>query len=177
MALLWTLAHKGTVFDYSPLNPYFAVQTGTTDSERILLYLVDWINAATEDKGAPLEADERFAVFSRLVAVVSPGNCLNLLVYDSDRLLIYSNYQGGLNVLSAPDCALFCTSELAAAYDLPEFRSGQAPQPPHIWQPLRLCVPLSYRHGELIFSGERCGEQYFAKDEDTRYLYQDYAAL
>jgi glutamine amidotransferase len=164
----WTLAHKGTIFDYSPLNPYFEVQMGTTDSERILLYLVDWINAATQSRGAPLAVDERFAVFSYLVEVLSPGNCVNLLIHDGEHVFIYSNYVGGLNVLTGQNCVLLCTSKLAAAHEL---------VPQQTWQPLSLCTPLCYRLGELLLSGEATGEQYFDRDEDTRYLYQDYAAL
>ena len=37
----WVLAHNGTIFDSEALAPYQYKQTGTTDSERILLYIVD----------------------------------------------------------------------------------------------------------------------------------------
>lgn len=40
----WTLIHNGTIFDYEPLNPYSRVQRGQTDSERILLYIIDRMN-------------------------------------------------------------------------------------------------------------------------------------
>jgi glutamine amidotransferase len=226
----WTLAHKGTIFDYAPLNPYFEVQEGTTDSERLLLYLLDWINAATEKKGAPLEVEERFAVFSYLVEVVSPGNCISLIVHDSDRFFVYSNYAGGLNVLIWSGGTLLCTSRLASAQALAEVQVGTgiltpaevaagilaeaapaqttAPvsQPVLVccpaqaswqfdgaqpvrydddarrpaqasWQPLALCTPLSYHQGMLALRGAAAGEQYFDREEDTRYLYQDYAAL
>ncbi|MDR2108603.1 MAG: class II glutamine amidotransferase [Coriobacteriales bacterium] len=199
----WTLMHKGTIFDYPPLNPYFEIQEGSTDSERITLYLLDWINAATENKGAPLVAEERFAVFSYLVEVLSPGNCVNLVVHDGEYFFIYSNYLGGLNILTGQGGVLFCTSELAAAFELSAFAhpaavaqrpasstaplqpavlaTGQPPvpavAPPPAWQPLTLCTPLGYQSGELVFSGAAVGEQYFDKAEDTRYLYQDYAAL
>ena len=173
----WTLIHKGTVFDYSPLNPYFQCQAGSTDSERILLYLVDWINAATQCKEltpescSALTADKRFAVFTSLVEVLSPGNCISLAVYDSEQLFIYSNYQGGLNIVNLQDSVVCCTSELTVL-------SSALSAPPNTqWQPLPLCTPLSYMRGELVFSAASVGKQYFDNDEDTRYLYQDFAAL
>ncbi|MCD7839946.1 MAG: class II glutamine amidotransferase, partial [Erysipelotrichaceae bacterium] len=40
----WTLMHNGTIFKYSKLDIYTNIQKGTTDSERILYYLIDKIN-------------------------------------------------------------------------------------------------------------------------------------
>jgi glutamine amidotransferase len=161
----WTLAHKGTIFDFAPLNPYFKLQTGSTDSERILLYLLSQINAANQAKGAPLDANERFEIFTQLAADISLGNCLNLLVYDSDCLYVYSNYQGGLAINRSKDTAVFCTSELqAVCADTP-------------WQPLTLCQAQSYKCGKLVRQANNIGQQYQDKDEDLRYLYQDFAAL
>ncbi|MCR5529980.1 MAG: class II glutamine amidotransferase [Saccharofermentans sp.] len=40
----WTLAHNGTIFEGDLLNRYY-IQNGTTDSERILLYLIDQIDS------------------------------------------------------------------------------------------------------------------------------------
>ena len=46
----WTLIHNGTIFNGKPLNKYADFQNGDTDSERILLYLVDQINQAESRK-------------------------------------------------------------------------------------------------------------------------------
>lgn len=46
----WTLIHNGTIFNGKPLNKYADFQNGETDSERILLYLVDQINQAESRK-------------------------------------------------------------------------------------------------------------------------------
>lgn len=37
----WTLIHNGTIFDYPPLNKFLRIQRGDTDSERILLYIIE----------------------------------------------------------------------------------------------------------------------------------------
>jgi glutamine amidotransferase len=165
----WTLIHKGTVFDFEPLNPYFHQQAGATDSERILLYLIDHMNVMIAEKGAPLEADERFAVFSRMVRDMSVGNCLNLVVFDSDQFFIHTNYQGALNLLASEGRALFCTSKLSSAFALVA--------PGSRWQPLPLCTPLVFKHGQLVNSGVSHGHEYFDNENDLRYLFQDYAGL
>jgi glutamine amidotransferase len=163
----WTLIHKGTIFDYSPLDPYFHRQQGSTDSERILLYLIDKLDARREQRGAPLEADERFAVFEELVREVSPGNALGLLLYDSDQFYVHANYRGSLSFYAANNRTLFCTSALESAKVLP---GGE-------WQPLPLCTAYAYRHGQMLYLGEPHGFEYIDKEEDTRYLYQDFAGL
>ena len=41
----WVLVHNGTIFECDALSKYSKVQQGETDSERILYYLMDKINA------------------------------------------------------------------------------------------------------------------------------------
>lgn len=48
----WTLMHNGTICSGNRLMPYYRVQKGNTDSERIFLYLLDEINQATTKSGA-----------------------------------------------------------------------------------------------------------------------------
>jgi glutamine amidotransferase len=190
----WTLIHKGTIFDFEPLNPYFRQQVGTTDSERILRYLIDHLNAAIDEKGAPLEADERFAVFSRLVEEMSEGNCLNLIIFDSDQFFVHANYQGALSMLASEGRVLLCTSALeaglaAVAAQDERQDEGQStcdklyvppttvPLTTNGWRPVPLCTPLAFKHGRLVASGISHGHEYFDNETDTRYLYQDYAGL
>jgi glutamine amidotransferase len=167
----WTLIHKGTIFDFDALDPYFHTQSGSTDSERVLLYLIDQVNAATVQKGSPLEPDERFALFDSIVQEISPNNCVNLLVFDSTLLYVHSNYQTGLNVnqtekqKDADNSVIFCTSELESAAN------------PTAWKPLGLCTAFAYKQGELIYTGTTHCHEYRDSTEDTKYLYQDFASL
>jgi glutamine amidotransferase len=165
----WTLIHKGTIFDFEPLNSYFRRQGGGTDSERIMLYFIDRLNAAIAEKGAPLEADERFAVFSLMVADLSADNCVNLIVFDSDRFFVHVNYQDALSLLSSEGRVLLCTSRLNTAL--------AAVVPDAAWEPLPLCTPLAFKRGQLVDSGTSHGHEYFDNEQDTRYLFQDYAGL
>lgn len=161
----WTLIHKGTIFSSDLLDAYFHTQTGGTDSERILLYLLDRINAATISKDSPLEPDERFALFEQVATELSPNNCVNLVVYDSDQFYIHSNYQGGLNILTKEKNVVLCTSPLTSAAAVQS------------WQPLTLCTALAYKHGSLLYTGTAHNFEYYDKSSDAKYLYQDYAAL
>jgi glutamine amidotransferase len=161
----WTLIHKGTIFSSDRLDSYFHTQTGSTDSERILLYLIDRINEATDRKDSPLEPDERFAIFESIALELSPDNCVNLIVYDSDQFYIHSNYAAGLNVLNAEKSVVFSTSPLTSAAAEDD------------WQPLILCTAFAYKHGSLLYTGTQHTFEYYDKTTDAKYLYQDYAAL
>jgi glutamine amidotransferase len=165
----WTLTHKGTVFNHPPLDRYFYLQSGTTDSERILLALIDRVNEAIEHKAAPLEAAERFEVFDRLARELSLGNCVNLLVYDSDLLYAHRNYRGALHYLRLANGVLLCTSKLASAT---AFAASGA-----TWKPVPLCTTFAYAAGKLVHHGEPTGNQYLDNELDTRYLYWDFAGL
>jgi glutamine amidotransferase len=56
----WTLIHNGTIFDYSALNAYMNIQKGDTDSERILLHIVDLVDQAERQQHRKLDKKERF---------------------------------------------------------------------------------------------------------------------
>ena len=50
----WTFMHNGTIFSCPLLSKYLYTQSGQTDSERILLYMIDQINAEIEKQGSML---------------------------------------------------------------------------------------------------------------------------
>lgn len=56
----WIFAHNGTIFEGDILTEYFHRQKGETDSERILLYMLDQLNALIRQKAGPLDEKERF---------------------------------------------------------------------------------------------------------------------
>jgi len=87
----WTLAHNGNIYVGLQLIPYMEKQIGETDSERILLFLVDCINKKTKEKGSPLNSKERCKVVDALVADLSLGNKLNLLIYDTEQYYVHAN--------------------------------------------------------------------------------------
>lgn len=92
----WTLAHNGHVYVGLQLLPYIENQVGGTDSERILLYLVNCINSKTKEKGIPLNNKERCEVVDSIVQELSYGNRLNLLIYDTEQFYVHANLKDSL---------------------------------------------------------------------------------
>ena len=108
----WTLVHNGTIFDFSPTNKYFWEQKGETDSERILLYLLDLLGEAGRRKGSPLNDEERFAVLEDAIGRMAKGNKLNLLIYDGELLYVHTNFAGSLFSCRTPEGMIFSTEPL-----------------------------------------------------------------
>ena len=84
----WTLAHNGTIFESEVLEPFVAAEDGDTDSERILCYIIDQVNAAQDEKGAALTKEERFALLNRIILEIAPENKLNLLIFDGEIMYV-----------------------------------------------------------------------------------------
>jgi len=108
----WTLAHNGNIYVGLQLLPYIEEQIGETDSERILLYLVDCIDKKTEEKGAPLDSKERCEVVDSVLAELSLGNKLNLLIYDSQQYYVHTNAKDTLYLSFKDDYYCFATVPL-----------------------------------------------------------------
>lgn len=84
----WTMVHNGTIFDYWQLDKYFKIQDGDTDSERILMYLVDRENEKTRELGREPDENERFLLLDEIVSDMAKGNKLNLPVCIMSMVLI-----------------------------------------------------------------------------------------
>ena len=87
----WTLIHNGTVFNSAALIRYYRRQEGETDSERLLLYLMDLIDEKPRRVGHPLNKDERFDVIQSMLASIADRNKLNLFIYDSEQFYVHAN--------------------------------------------------------------------------------------
>lgn len=157
----WVLIHNGTIFDYPPLSPYQYRQEGATDSERILLYLVDQVDQRQAQLGRPLEAGERFALLEALIAPMAVGNKLNLILYDGELMYVHTNYAGSLHVCQGGGVATFSTVPL---------KSG-------CWEPLPFTTLCAYQSGRRVFQGQPHGNEYIEKAEDLKYLFAASANL
>lgn len=134
----WTLIHNGTIFSGLHLIPYEAKQKGHTDSERILLYLIDCLEEATEENGAPLNAEQRSQVVEKMALDLSPRNKLNFLIYDSEQLYVHTNMKDTLFTACQGDAHFFVTAPLENDFD---------------WQRLPLNTLQTYLDGTLIYTG------------------------
>lgn len=90
----WTIAHNGTVFDNHLTGSYASQAKGSTDSERLALYLVDQMGEAARSADGPLMFDQRFSKLSKLVTEVSPNNKINLLIDDGEYTYVHTNTVG-----------------------------------------------------------------------------------
>ncbi len=159
----WTLAHNGTIFDFPDMDRYKAVQEGESDSERILYYILDNVNSMQQRMGRPLNSDERFHLLDSLIFTLSPGNKINLLIWDTEYLYVHTNYANTLYFKEvAPDAKIFSTQPLDAAND---------------WQPVPFLRLLAYRDGTLVRSGEVDTVEYYTETRDWEYKEYDYAGL
>lgn len=157
----WVLIHNGTIFDYPALSPYQYRQEGETDSERILLYLVDQIDREQAAAGRALEASERFALLDSLIADMAKGNKLNLIFYDGELMYVHTNYASSLYVCEGGGTAAFCTVPLKAG----------------CWKPVPFTALCAYRDGQRVFQGQPHGHEYIDNDSDLKYLFAAFANL
>ncbi len=149
----WTLIHNGTIFDGQALNDYYDRQKGDTDSERLLLYLIDSINANPEK--------DRFEVIDELVLSLAPGNKLNFIIYDGEYLYAHSNFRGSLHALTREDETVISTNPL---YD------GD-------WKLLPLNTLVAYKNGKLVKTGTTHSGEYIPDPQQVAELYWAYSHL
>lgn len=157
----WTFAHNGTIFSYPPLDPYSKVQEGSTDSERILLYLVDRIDERQSELSRPLDEGERFELVEGVVKDMAAGNKLNLLLYDGEILYVHTNYANTLYFLQTEETVYFSTVPL----------DGGA------WQKVPFTALCSYKQGKQLREGVPHGREYFYNEDDMKLVFIDYAHL
>ena len=158
---VWTLMHNGTIFESGVLSPYLHLQEGTSDSERILLYLVDRINGNLEDELNSFDVNERFRVADEVVAYLSPGNKLNLVFSDGEYLYVHKNAPGTLYIREEEEKVFFSTRPLG---------SGS-------WNEVPQNQMLIYKDGYRIYTGAKHGGTYVENEEQLRLLYLSYAGL
>lgn len=106
----WTLMHNGTIFKYDTLDKYTANQTGDTDSERILMYIVDKVNHVQESR--QINDEELFILINSLIVELAKGNKLNLIFSNGEIMFIHSNTHHALHYLKTEDTIYFSTEPL-----------------------------------------------------------------
>lgn len=157
----WTLVHNGTIFDYWQLDKYFKLQDGDTDSERILMYIVDSVNNKIREIGREPKSKERFALLDEIISDMAKGNKLNMLLYDGEYTYVHTNYKNSLYYLEKEDSVLFSTQPLSKEE----------------WKAVPFTTLLGYRNGKMIFTGTDHGNEYLDNEENTRFLYQTFSNL
>lgn len=157
----WTLIHNGTIFESDNIGKYVFLQKGETDSERILLYIVDRVNNLSARLGRKLTDKERFELLDKIIRRSSPKNKLNLLIYDGEIMYVHSNFRDSLYYRHTEEGATFSTQPLSDEN----------------WKNVELMTLLGYRGGELAFTGTRHNNEYFFDPAAYKPLYMAYSGL
>jgi len=144
---LWTLTHNGTIFEGPVLEPYVSLQKGNTDSERILYYLVDQINARQKEKRGELSEEERFSVVDELIHAITPKNKVNLMIYDGDLFYFHTNHKESLHFCQKEKMLLVSTKPLNQDH----------------WEEVPMNTLLAYRSGELVYTGKKHANEYIKR--------------
>lgn len=161
----WTLAHNGTIFDGTLTDPFADSQRGQSDSERVLLYILDAVNRRQELLRRSLLPTERFELMEQLITALSAGNKLNLLVRDGEFLYVHCNYANTLHYCQLPSGGLlFSTHPLRCL-------------PADTWQPLPMLRLMVYSGGNLLHSGAPLSSEYFDPKDNSEQKELDYANL
>ena len=157
----WILMHNGTIFSCPLLNKYIYTQSGQTDSERILLYLVDQINAEAAKQGRVLKDRERFDVVDRVIREITARNKVNILLYDGSMLYVHENLKGSLFVRHLGHSLMFATVPLDRTK----------------WEPVEICRLKAYRNGRCVLTGTAHENEYIENPDDLKLIFLDYAQL
>lgn len=154
-----TLMHNGTIFESDQLGKYVKIQEGETDSERILLYIIDRLSELEKEGKDGL--DNRLGLYSEIVEQLAPGNKLNLIFYDGEVLCVHTNYRGSLYELSGNGTTQIATRPITN----------------RDWKELPFTSLCAYKAGSLIYVSEPHGHEYTDNEEKMSLIYRDYSFL
>lgn len=162
----WTLVHNGTLFKETHSQNYRSLQAGDTDSERILLEIIDLVNQKLEILGRDLTREERFELIEEEIASLTDGSKVNIMLYDEDILYIHTNCKNQLYYSEFLDGIIINTCQL-------DYRNHNNIK----WHPIPLNQVLGIKDGKIIFKGEPHNFEYVEDPEVNRLLYLKYANL
>lgn len=157
----WTLAHNGTIFHFPPMDHFYKFSDSDTDSASMLSWFLTGIGDAYRGKGEALTREERFSLLDEMLREITPGNKVNLLIYDDDLYYVHTNMAGTLFRKKTGTGTLFSTTSLE--------ETG--------WEPVPMNRLLAYDKGTLWREGKTHGNTYTENPEQSKLLYLSYAAL
>lgn len=146
----WILIHNGTIFDYPPLDNYKSQEKGDTDSERILLYIIDKIN-----ENNTIASKERFDLLSEIIQDMSLNNKLNLMICDGEHVYIHSNLDGSLYYLRTQEGLLFTTTPISDNEN---------------WAKVPINRLFCLKDGEILYKSKRHENEYIETPEQLEYI-------
>jgi glutamine amidotransferase len=173
----WAIIHNGTLFNSDKFDRFYHSQDGDSDTERLLLFLLERINHEISRTLRALSAKERFDVVRDALIEASNGNKLNVVISDTELIYVHGNSPHGSRLLGPG-------AENDYIYELNIPENGEnsvllstVPLDDREWVPVPLNVVRAFKDGTVVFKSEPHKFEYIEKEEDIHDLYQGYANL
>ena len=149
----WTFAHNGTIFNAPVLNKYQEVQKGKTDSEKVLLYILDRINEEV--------SLDRIELIESIARELSEHNKLNFILHDGEYYYVHINEGGTLHKLEKDGSVIFSTQALD---------DGD-------WEEVEQNKLFVYKDGNLIHEGKKHEFGHVTTQEEMDMIFMNYSSL
>ena len=200
----WTLAHNGTIFDCDILNKYVRSQSGSTDSERILMYIVDRINAAiskkidkTIDITLDQTIDETLNDKSNKTASLQHGSnappstkdatCESSELTAGERFAVVDSViheitpENKVNLLLYDGELLYAHTNYKDSLHYSQRDGGvilsTRPLSTLRWSKVPMNTLLAFKEGRVEYTGVPHKNEFFDSEEKMRLLFIDYSSL
>ena len=150
----WTLMHNGTIFKHESLDKYISKPTGDTDSERLLLYIIEEINSLQDELERALNPDECFNLLEELIIDLAEGNKLNLMIFNGEFMFIHANYKNSLYYLEKDDTLFVSTRPLST----------------ESWKEFPINKLIGIKNGQIIYVGKKHDYDYTITEEHLNFI-------
>lgn len=193
----WVLAHNGTIFESEELSAFVHDQQGETDSERILLYLVERLNAWIRGRFARHDDPSKTSSAARTVGAadlfdapteVSGNNGTPASASD-----IFGVVEGVIREITPKNKVNLLISDGRFLYVHTNYRgslfyiqkdgaAAVSTRPlrealPGDWEEVPMNTLMVFEKGSEIYRSKAHGNEYFEDEERIRELFLDYALM
>lgn len=153
----WTLIHNGTIFKFEGLNKYTSKQVGETDSERILLYIIDEVNSWQDELERSLNSEECFQLLDEIITDLAKGNKLNIMIFNGETLFVHTNYRDSLYYLEKDDSMFLSTRPLTEDK----------------WNQMPINTLIGIINSEVAFRGKTHDNEFVVTEENFNFLLEN----
>lgn len=150
----WMLIHNGTIFNFPQDEKYRKIQKGSTDSERILLYVIDKVNEFEKANGSA-SGEERFYLINDILSKLAEGNKLNIMIYDGELTYVHSNMRECLYRLKKDDELIFASSPVNDDEN---------------WEEIEINTVFGIVGGNVVFKGKNHGNEFIFTEEHEKII-------
>ena len=143
------------------LAQYQYIQNGSTDSERILLYIIDEVNRHISMQEDMSDVNNRIKIIEEVIKSIVPGNKVNLMIYDSEYFYVHKNEAGTMHMREKDGGVILSTQALE----------------PKGWEEVVQNRLLVYKEGELVYEGQSHNDTYIHDEKRMEVLFLQYSGL